>query len=1073
MDRYVGLVLWHRDHGYCKVLDIDLRTRTIVVLFCGSERQATYAVTTISRDLQHKPLPLESFASIDGRGTCQLIKVPPPGATQDFFHYVVRFEHTGDMAEADERELSPLEAHPKETLLSRMGACDSHALYKVVARYQFLRALEELHKETGGLEALIGSRVELFPHQAYVAGTIINDSVRRFILADEVGLGKTVEAGLIVNDVLSVRPEARILILAPGALSRQWLCELHMSFGNQGFKLADLYKRPPIASWNKVICSIQRAVFTNRQEFDAASQWDLVIVDEAHHLLWNPDAYQLVEQLSRTSNGLLLLSAVPAREREDELLRLLRLLDPDRYSMDKQIARRFAELYRAQPLLGRGLRILDRDIADIEKGEASVEDLAFPLKTIASVPVLSEDTELQERCRGAIRLKPDQALVEVRHVRDLIVDRYRLSRRIIKNRRSKLISGEMLQGVSREYKLISYEPDGFEMETRLALENLIERLRESDAAAATKHVFFKIAYSSIADPVCASILADELTAGLERQSRSAKVNLLAASYGASYDEYYDLLAELADAVYRFLDSTSVKRFADATNAWIDSPNTKQRLALLLKSLPEILAKSPKVIIFAGAYGSAASLAADLRERLGEAIVEVFTYDLEDAEKEQNVLRFRTRKGCRILVSDETGGEGRNFQFADAIIHYDLPWSVAAIEQRVGRLDRIGRSSSVLSYVLYPAASIEEAFVSCLVSGFQIFTSSISGLEFMLKDAEAAMIESGLSLDWEQLASMASQIAKDADAERITDDAEALTDAGSFPGLSKMRFLHDISNALELKLEDCFVSYFRSLAKPSSAYQYADDRQPNLKLWCLKPDEITKEPLPGIDKSADGLFAERRGTFHRLIARERRDVEFFSVGNRLFDAVASVALDRLSGRVFAIGVRDEGVEAGAYLVIGMRCVIASNTISESIPLQRRIRRHLFGKRLDLIYRLGESVILSGSHVDSLLAQALSAERPTSDLTKRGFHQLVESAVPDWTDYLLRIQSIAFDDAQKVYHDKFGVEHEALLQELQGERLQLVRSPSGLGRDVEALQGLERAFAHWQPVVDVIGVLHVVA
>src|SRR5438132_5073382 len=148
-----------------------------------------------------------------------------------------------------------------------------------------------------------------------------------------------------------------------------------MSFGSQGFRLADLYKTLDLDRWKRVICSINKAVFSHQGDFEGRSKWDLVVVDEAHHLLWTPEAYRLVETLSRASNGVLLLSAVPAREREDELLRLLRLLDPERYRADKRIARRFAELYRAQAQLGQGLRILDRDIADLESGEALPKDL--------------------------------------------------------------------------------------------------------------------------------------------------------------------------------------------------------------------------------------------------------------------------------------------------------------------------------------------------------------------------------------------------------------------------------------------------------------------------------------------------------------------------------------------------------------------------------------------------------------------------------------------------------------------------------------------------------------------------
>ncbi len=1073
MEEYVGLILWHKEYGYCKILSINQNDRKLEVQFCGTERRAIYALTVLGNDFQHKILPLESYAAIEGRGICKLVRVPPPDTENDFFRYVVRFDDTGDTAELDEREILPLSAHPKETLFSRMGSCDPHSLYKVTARHQFLLALDELHKETGGLEALISSRIELFPHQAFVAGTIINNSVRRFILADEVGLGKTVEAGLVISDLLAIKPEARVLVLAPGALSRQWLCELHLSFGGQGFRLADLHNELDLDNWSRVICSINRAVFLEREEFERSPHWDLVVVDEAHHLLWSPDAYQLVENLSRTSEGLLLLSAVPAREREDELLRLLRLLDPERYSADQQIAQRFSELYRAQPQLGQGLRILDRDITDLEVDDATPEDLNLPLTRIMSAPVISDDSDLKKVCLDIVHMQRDQALFEARRVRNLIVDRYRLSRRIIKNRRSQLISQELLQGVGREYELLSYEAEGFEAEARLAVKRILDQVSASDSHADTKHTLFKVAYLSMSDPVCASLLADELMEGFMRRQNGRTLNLLATLYGASYDEYYDLLEDLSIAICPLLDEELVRNFAAAVNAWIDAPNTNRRFDRLLASIPEMLSRSGKLIIFAGAFGSAASLAGDLKEELGSDVVEVFTYDLEDNEKEENVHRFRTESICQILVSDETGGEGRNFQFAGAIVHYDLPWSVAAIEQRVGRLDRIGRVSAVKSYLLYQADSIEAGFVACLVDGFRVFTTSISGLEFMLKDSESEMIDVSLNFEWEQLALMTSQIVESSDAERRTDDAEALTDAGSFPGFGRMRFLHEVSADLEYKLEDSFVTYFRSLARSGSAYQYAYDRDPNLQLWLLKPDEIRKEPLPGIVAGDDGLFAERRGTFSRLVAREHRNLDFFSVGNPLFDAVASVALSRLSGRVFAVEVSGQQEDEGSYLVMGMRCAEASNTIDNDASLLRRSRQYFFDKRFYLMYRLNETSISNTQTLEPLLKAVFDGTKPSSDLTRKGFHNLVENEVADWADYIMVMQDVAFEDAREAYREKFGSNHAELMHGLHKERSELERSPTNIGRDVEALRTLEQAVEDWCPVVDIIGVMRVTA
>lgn len=1076
MDEYIGLVLWHKTYGYCKLSALDMATRKVEVCFCGNEQRAIFAISSFNKDLLRKPLPLECVVRDEARGVGKLIRVPPQGSKEEVFLYLVHFDNTDTTAEVDERHLTPLSSHPTETLLSRIGACDSHALYKVQARYQLLSALEELHNETGGLEALTGARVDLFPHQTFVSGKVINDSVRRFILADEVGLGKTIEAGVVINDILAMKPNARILVLAPGALSRQWLCELHMSFGAQGFILADLRRNRVLGvdKYLKIISSISRAVHLFKEELLKVTDWDLIVVDEAHHILWNPEEYDFVENLSRKATGLLLLSAVPAKEREEELLRLLRLLDPDRYKEGSHIADNFAELYRAQAQIGKGLRILDRDLTDLETGKATVEDLQLPFDRILSAPLVGGDKELRALVENALVLPAAQVLLEVRKVRDLIVERYRLSRRIIKNRRSQLISQEMLSGVSREVELIPYQSDAFESEVWLSIQKLVEQLSMSQAKKSTKQAFFRAIHSAFVDPVSVSQIAESLSDKIDSGYGTGGNTLSMMSIVPSYDEYFDYLDDLASAVTPWVDVQTLNQLNAAINAWIDSTSRKARLEMLFVQLPRLMQTHRKMIVFAGAYGVARTLADELKDRVGEDAVELFTFDLDDAEKEQSVLRFRTKKDCRLLISDETGGEGRNFQFVDAIVHYDLPWSVSALEQRIGRLDRIGREGAVKSYVLYAERSIEEGLVHCLVNGFRLFAESISGLEFMLKDSEAEMIDAAILGDWEVLSALSQGIAEAANRERRTDDAEALTDAGSFPGYARMHYLREVSDALEKKVEDAFVGYFRCIASQGAARQFADDVDPNIHLWRLCPDEVRNETLPGLDKGSDGIFAERRGTFQRKVARERRMLEFFCVGNPLFDAVSSLVSKSISGRVFAIQYQDDSpARVGNYFVVVLRCDLGEEFAVQEVAIQRRLRRYFFGKRLWLVYRLGEdSPVADDLGIDSIFRDSLSGKKNTTDLQRQGLQQLVEETVDDWNDYLVRVLNSAKTEARSVYEQRFGLAHEEFLQELERERGELMRCPASAGRDAEALLRLKRVVCDWQPDVDCLGVLQVV-
>src|SRR5690606_28651334 len=113
----------------------------------------------------------------------------------------------------------------------------------------------------------------------------------------------------------------------------------------------------------------------------------------------------------------------------------------------------------------------------------------------------------------------------------------------------------------------------------------------------------------------------------------------------------------------------------------------------------------------------------------------------EAELEQAADTFQADRSCQVLLTDELGGEGRNFQIADAIIHVDLPWSPARIEQRIGRVDRLGRRGNVISIVPYARGTIEEDLFSIWSSVFQLFNQSMSGLEIALEEVQTELVSS--------------------------------------------------------------------------------------------------------------------------------------------------------------------------------------------------------------------------------------------------------------------------------------------------------------------------------------------
>jgi ATP-dependent helicase HepA len=197
---------------------------------------------------------------------------------------------------------------------------------------------------------LAGSRTSLIAHQLYIAHEVSRRYAPRVLLADEVGLGKTIEAGLILHQLLLLERAQRVLIVVPESLVHQWLVEMLRRF-NLMFSIFDEARladpgyddiefddtENPFHGEQLVLCSLEYLVGHPQQAAHARDgEWDLLVVDEAHHLLWSPEApspeYQLVENLAENTAGLLLLTATPEQLGKESHFARLRLLDPDRFS---------------------------------------------------------------------------------------------------------------------------------------------------------------------------------------------------------------------------------------------------------------------------------------------------------------------------------------------------------------------------------------------------------------------------------------------------------------------------------------------------------------------------------------------------------------------------------------------------------------------------------------------------------------------------------------------------------------------------------------------------------------------
>ena len=1008
-----GLVLHSRDFGYCKITaHVDQRVQ---IRFCGTNRDAWYSTQHVAeqRDFKWKPLPAGLKCEVKDRGICTITEpVFRVSETSGVHEYAVEFDGPGhETTRLSEVVLWPIPGSLIETPITRIANLQPDLLAHFRAREALTNALVQLHKESSGISALAASRIALLPHQAFVVGTVVDDPVWRYVLADEVGLGKTVEAGVIAHQLLASKPDARILVLCPGPLARQWLCEMHLSFTGRDFRLLDLHpvQRVRLGNWTRVISSIKVAIRDHAQGI-STTHWDLVIVDEAHHLLWNDHQYEFIECLSQRVPRLLLLSAVPAREREEELLRLLRLIDPLWYRAGSVVAERFSELYAAQSVIGRRVRIVNSHLS--EKDDEDLDLLHEDAKRLMSCNVLRDDEELTSLYSAACKEEiPRESRRLYQQLLDGVVARYRISRRILKNRRARLVDAELLTSVVRVCEVLRYGSEALEREIADVTLDLLQSLGRSAVDRIAMHTLFRKMAQAICDPVALY----KITMSLSLPNSDSGARLLSdGSAVYDYDEHQALLEALGGSVGTFIDGTLLSRLRALVRAAIEleEPPRVSQLRRVLERLR--LGGTGKILVFAGTYGTAESIAEALSAEFGPASIARFCHDLSDEEKEVQVTRFRHESNCTILISDESGGEGRNFQFADALVHFDLPWSVSAMEQRIGRLDRIGRDRPVKSIVLCPENTVEAAWLDCLDQGFGVFGKSISGLEFMLSHAEHRIIDSALSEGANAVLDLISSIRNQCDQERALDDADALTDVASFR--SSNRYLHAVQATADARFEEAVPVYLRSIARSESARRVTDIKDPNLRVWRLRPDDVSNFPLLGLERDGANPLQERYGTFSRTTARERPDLDFFSVGHSVIDALVDAHRRYVHGRTFALRLQSPEISPGRYLSARWR-VCASTSGGDDLSIERAIR-YLYGRFVRALIDIDTGEALKDSDVLAISTAVEAASASLADLREVKLLELLEPCLNNWGARVAHLVEVSEEHAKQTYGARYG-------------------------------------------------------
>lgn len=589
------------------------------------------------------------------------------------------------------------------------------------------------------LVALSQSRVDLMPHQVFVAHRVADDYPHRFMLCDEVGLGKTIEAGILIKELRARGQAARVLVLVPAGLQRQWQFELKTKF-NETFAIynsstlrhlsQNVDATSPWTEHPSVIVSHSWASHTEQRRHEIASvPWDMVIVDEAHHARSRrsgqkttyTNLYRLVAGLIATPEAarraVLLLTASPMQLDRQELYSMVEMLNPTLFTSEKDFTSHLEDLGALNAAV-RGLEERGVPADKVERGE--LEDILA-----ASLGMSAE------RARVLVHKNQDKPL----RLAEALKTKHRLSEVLIRNRKVVVGGFQPRRAVRWEVELSALERRAHDLAEQLVGRGLAaaDEIRGSQGAV----VGFQMV-------ILQKLLASSSRA-LLRSLRRRRESLAAPDRGAS--------RSAADLELRLAEDNAAEEIAGAASApWesraemdeliaaLEAIDVDSKAMVLRRNLVTLFLESaqrgdhdPKVLIFTE-FRETQSMLADLLSEIAE--VSVFHGQQSPQEKDRAVETFRSQTGPQVLVSTEAGGEGRNFQFCHVVVNYDLPWNPMKVEQRIGRVDRIGQQHPVLVFNFHVAGTIEGRILDVLERRIKLFEQAVGGLDPILGEAEA-------------------------------------------------------------------------------------------------------------------------------------------------------------------------------------------------------------------------------------------------------------------------------------------------------------------------------------------------
>ncbi len=767
------------------------------------------------------------------------------------------------------------------------------------------------------IKCITNSRLSLMPHQINVAHRLSEDHFPRVILADEVGLGKTIEAGIFIKEMMARNLAERVLIVVPASLVKQWQFEMENKFNMKfivydskkikelkskgNFKFQDPVQNPFFYD-KQIICSLQFA--RNKKYADLISQvsWDIAIFDEAHHLRrYSTNAttenyyetlnYALAKAISQNCESLLLLTATPIQLHSFELYSLNALIHPEAFA-------NFSDFEHFR----KNLSFINLGITNINQiDKLNKFELENTVELLKKLKYIEEDQSKEHAIKN---LK--NTSYKARLTKRLESD-HTLSKYLIRNRKKNVFEKEFLS--KRVVNTILVNPKKEELdlynEIRLYLAK-IYNLSMSEGNAGLGFVISTLQklLTSSKFAICKSIerRLEQIKKLKSLSSEKKREPLLLDEYeeleiedeDVDSDTYENSNGGIAVPVLDLVNQEKIlHEFFDKLQA-LPYDSKAEKLIELMRTIRNQKAKE-KILLFTQFVDTLFYLKKLLQKE--GIFAELFYGGLDKTEKDEAVERFRESEEFSVLLSTEVGGEGRNFQFCRVLVNYDLPWNPMKLEQRIGRIDRLGqKSKEIYIYNFFLEGTIEADIIFALDKRIDLFEQSISELEPIIGNIEKEIREIVFSEEKDKRKklnefnrSLEEELKKNKELEIQLDDLVIDKKSFRMDGLITTLACEDVKlSHNELFL---FVNQFLSLENPRYGSMELVSNEIAEKTTTSFYESEVKIMLNStfLDNVEDDLVYQYIGTFNLDMARNKESIDFLALGHPLIDNILNMCV----------------------------------------------------------------------------------------------------------------------------------------------------------------------------------------